>query len=227
MTAQHRQKGTDAMTDVETEAETEKSEPTPPSLYKAVASAAHRLQRDLLGQDPQRAARARATLSRLRRAAAQEPGVDPRAWWEVSEEVLGELPSGDLGRDTAPSTAEWASFVAITLFSLHQQSQTQPMHVKGASLGAAVGTLRRRTESGSIKQRLDAVMLATTEAGIRYHLRSLIGLLNAHDIPLDYGRLADDLRRMRHPGRRRDAVIRWGRDYAASLRPRVTTADAE
>lgn len=218
MTRDLDEKGRDTMTVTDTE--TEATEASPPSLYKAVAAAAHRLQRDLLGQDAQRSARVRGVLSRLRRAAAQQPGEDPRAWWEVSEEVLGELPEGDLGRGDTPSHSEWAAFVAVTLFSNHQQSHAQPMHVAGVSLGEAVGTLRRRTESGSIKPRLDALMLATTEAGIRYHLRSLIGLLNAHSIPLDYGRLAEDLRRLRTPARRRDVVIRWGRGYAASLHPR-------
>lgn len=190
----------------------------PPTLYRTVAAAAYRLQNDLLGADARCAARARSTLSTMRRAVAQAPGEDPRAWWEISEQVLGTLPEADRGRGDGISRSEWAAFVALTLFSVLQQSQTRPMHQPGVSVGRAVGELRRETGRESIKPRLDAVMVATTDAGLRYHLRSLIGLLGAHGIALDIGRLAEDLRRMRDPRRRRETVIRWGRDYAAALR---------
>lgn len=193
------------------------AKPTEPSLYRATASAAHRLQAAVLGADPYSSASARATLSRLRRAVAQEPGEDPLAWNVVAEDVLGELPPQDIGRGNAPSTAEWAAFSAVTLFASHQQSQREPMHVKGVSLGAAAARLRKATDSGSIKQRLDAVMVASTPRSLRYHLRSLVSLLGAHGIPLDYGQLAEDLRRLRQPTRRSGVLLRWGRDYAAGL----------
>lgn len=192
-------------------------EPREPTLYRATASAAHRLQAAVLGADDAAAASARATLSRLRRAVAQEPGEDPLAWNAVAEDLLGELPPQDLGRGDAPSPAEWAAFVAITLFAAHQQSQRAPMHVKGMSVGAAAARLRRATESGSIKQRLDAVMVSATPRALRYHLRSLVSLFAAHGIPLDYGALAEDLRRLRQPARRSGVLLRWGRDYAAGL----------
>ena len=189
----------------------------PPSLYRAVASAAHRLQRELLGQNSHLESNARSVLSRLRRAVASDLGEDPLAWWAVSEEVLGDLPEGDIGRGDEPSFSEWAAFTAITLFAVHQQSQSAPMHVAAVDLGRAVGTLRRRSDSGSVKQRLDAVMLAPTPTAQRYHLRSLITLLSSHGIGLDYGRLAEDLRALRHPRSRPGVVVRWGREYAAAL----------
>ena len=194
-----------------------KEGPREPTLYRATASAAHRLQAGVLGADSHAAAEARATLSRLRRAVAQEPGEDPLAWNLMAEDVLGELPPQDIGRGDAPSPAEWAAFVSITLFATHQQSQRAPMHVKGTSVGTAAARLRRATESGSIKQRLDAVMVASTPKALRYHLRSLVSLLAAHGIPLDYGLLAEDLRRLRQPARRNGVLLRWGRDYAAGL----------
>lgn len=194
-----------------------KEGPREPTLYRATASAAHRLQAGVLGADSHAAAEARATLSRLRRAVAQEPGEDPLAWNLMAEDVLGELPPQDIGRGDAPSPAEWAAFVSITLFATHQQSQRAPIHVKGTSVGTAAARLRRATESGSIKQRLDAVMVASTPKALRYHLRSLVSLLAAHGIPLDYGLLAEDLRRLRQPARRNGVLLRWGRDYAAGL----------
>lgn len=203
------------MTDIDPSAE---ATAQTPSLYRAVSSAAHRLQRDLLASHDHAESRARSVLSRLRRAGMTDPGRDPLGWWAVSEDVLGDLPEDDLGRGDEPSVSEWSAFTAITLFAVHQQGQRSPAHVTGVDLGRAVGTLRRRTDSGSIKQRLDAVMLAPTPAALRYHLRSLITLLSAYDVALDYGRLAEDLRALRSPQRRSTVVIRWGRGYASALR---------
>ncbi|PLA45536.1 type I-E CRISPR-associated protein Cse2/CasB [Micrococcus luteus] len=198
-----------------------------PTLYKAVASAAYRLQRNILSGDSHAQAGARAILSLLRRAVAQEPGDDPLVWNAVAQDILGELPSRDVGRGDAPSPAEWAAFVAITLFASHQQSQRAPMHVQGVSVGSAVARLRRANDGGSIKARLDAVMVASTPRALRYHLRSLVSLLGAHGVPLDYGRLAEDLRRLRHPEHRRGVVLRWGRDYAAGLSRAPGTATTD
>lgn len=195
------------------------------SLYRAVAAAAHRLQRDLLASHNHAESNARSVLSRLRRAGMTDPGRDPLGWWAASEDVLGDLPQGDIGHGDEPSVSEWAAFTAITLFAVHQQSQRSPAHVAGSDLGSAVGALRRRTDSGSVKQRLDAVMLAPTPSALRYHLRSLITLLSAHDIALDYGRLAEDLRALRSPQRRPGVVVRWGRGYATALRREVPAAD--
>lgn len=206
--------------------ETTQVEASPPSLRRAVSSAAHRLQHGLLSQDPRLEARSRSVLSQLRRAATTDPGADPFGWWAVSEEVLGDLPAGEAGRGDEPSTTEWAAFTAITLFAVHQQSQQAPMHTSGVDLGKAVGTLRRRTASGSVKQRLDAVMLAPTPHALRYHLRSLITLLASHGIGLDYGRLAEDLRALRHPRSRPGVVVRWGRGYAAGLQSPHVTPDS-
>lgn len=73
-----------------------------PTLYKATASAAYRLQCGLLGGDSHAQSGARATLSLLRRAVAQEPGDDPLVWNAVAQDILGELPSRDVGVGTHP-----------------------------------------------------------------------------------------------------------------------------
>lgn len=190
-----------------------------PSLYRAVAAAAYRLQGSATDTAHRPSGASKAVLSRLRRAAGTEPGADPLAWSAIAEEVLGELPEEDIGRGDSPSDAEWAAYTAITLFAIHQQSHRQPMHVAGRSLGQAVAALQLITGSGSIKPRLDSVMLATTPAALRYHLRSLVTLLSSHSIPLDYGRLATDLRKLRRKSERQKVALTWGRDYARALRP--------
>ncbi|WP_368550450.1 type I-E CRISPR-associated protein Cse2/CasB [Rothia sp. LK2588] len=193
------------------------STPGKPTLYGAVASAVHRLQSGVTGTYDSPITRAQ--LARLRQAAGRTPEKDPLAWAVVLEQILPELDSS-WNRDE-PSTTEVAAYTALTLYALHQRSQSQPMHVKSnRSLGYAVAQLEKTTKSGSTKSRLDALVTASTQNATTYHLRSIVNMLNSHDIPLDYGRLAEDLRRLwnnRYPHDKEGVILRWGRDYARGL----------
>lgn len=201
--------------------------PADQTLYRAVASAVNRLSGGLLGESHSASAHARGLLSRIRRGAGQAPGQDPVIWSLIMEEVLPELPEHEIGRGAEPTRGEWAAFTAVTLYALHQQSLSQSMHRSARNLGQAVGELRRRSESESIKSRLDALLVSTTPRGLQYHLRSLVGLLNAYEIPLDYGRLAEDLKRLRTPRGRSQVAITWGRGYVQSSRPTSNERAAE
>lgn len=189
-----------------------------PTLRRAVSAAAHRLAAQLNGSDHGQSARARAALSRLRRGTAQEPSEEPLTWGLVVDEILVDLPEQAVGRGYGPSDSEWAAYTSLALFALHQQSISRPMHVTGINLGHAVGRLRRATESGSIKARLDALLTATTPLSIRYHLRSLVSLLNAHQIALDYGLLAEDLRRLRGSRTAGPVRVSWARGFVQGAR---------
>lgn len=197
---------------------------TSSSLYRAVSGAVGGLQRDLLHGGYEGERRARSALSRLRRSVHTAPGQDPETWFWIAEEVLGSLPEPELGRGDEPSYGEWAAHLALTLYAVHQQSQRTEMHIPSVDLGRAVGQLRLATESRSIKHRLDALLTVSTQSGIEYHLRSLITLLATHRIPLDYGRLAQDLKALRFAGGRQRVALRWGRGYATALRPRTRSA---
>lgn len=192
-----------------------------PSLYKAVASAAYSLGNSVSGNATGTSSASRATLSRLRRAAGTAPGDDPIAWGLVIEELLQNLPAYEIGRTDDPSDGEWAAFTALTMFAIHQQSQSLLMHRKHYSIGRAVGELKNASGSESIKARLDALQTAQSANAIQYHLRSIINLLNSYDIPLDYGLLALDLKKLLNPKQRSGVIIRWGRDYVRAL-PRAS-----
>lgn len=81
----------------------------------------------------------RSTLAHLRQGIGRVPGDMPQLWGFF----LSELPEKWMG-NSEPSKAEWAIYLALTLFALHQQGQdpnTAWMSQPGASLGKAVARL--------------------------------------------------------------------------------------
>lgn len=161
-----------------------------------------------------------ATLAKLRRAVGKEAGVDPDLW----DVTVTDLPRRYVGRTDAASEGERAAHAAMTLYAVHQQSKTTPMHREGPSLGRAIAKLAKSLSVGTstevsaaVKRRFDALLTAVTFDELLVHARGLIQQLRAADISLDYGRFAEDLRRLQLVGNA-DAVRRqWGRDYSYEL----------
>ena len=203
-----------------------------PNFYNVLATALYRLQASYERGD-------KATLAILRRAAGKTPEKDPLAWSCVLDTLL---PDFSVGKDDNANSAELAAFIALTLYALHQRSLHTPMHQKGnKSLGTAVAELTLASDSKSIKSRLDTLMVARTASATSYHLRSLISLLHAYEIPLDYAQLACDLRKLYTPfaeyfssvsarqksyDLRESVILRWGRDYASTLSKQAPTKDS-
>lgn len=182
------------------------------------------LQRAYIDVNSKGNSQATATLARLRRCPADQPGSDPAVW----EVTFGDLPEALLGRDE-PSPAERAIHAALVLFATHQQSQNVAVHVRGRSLGDAVRRLAEaRGAEGAPDEpsmrRLHQVVLTDDASGRLYHLRGLVTLFRAATPPvaLDYGRLAVDLWRLFDPYQDSTIVVsQWGRDL--HNRPRTTT----
>lgn len=148
-----------------------------------------------------------ATLARLRRGIGKEVGALPDLW-----EVLAGLP-GELRDDGRPTWQERAAYTAITLYALHQQSKSEPMHVPGRRLGEALRELRKSSPSEDpVRRRFLALGTAQSFTETVYHVRGLITLLRSHSIGLDYGSFADDLYWLQTT--RADRVrLQWGRDF--------------
>ncbi len=162
------------------------------------------------------------SLARLRRAVTSSPGADPQVWGDVLDGMPVEL----LGRGDEPSPHERAAHAAITVYAVHQQSQGQPMHRAGRSLGAAVRTLGQgHASEEAVRRRFQALGTASSWAETLHHLRGLITQLRGAGIALDHGRLARDLRRLQQPGTADRVRLVWGRDYYRT--PRDGAADAE
>ena len=153
----------------------------------------------------------RARLAELRRGVGHQPGDLPALWGSF----LQELPKELWGRETAagecrePSEAEWAVYLALTLYALNQQGEENvSMNEKGCTLGRAVRLLAQNsaaaaqdwTES-SVLRRFNA--LATAVQLFRG---------NEPKLKLDYPRLAVELYRFQLPDQAANVRLQWGRD---------------
>ena len=82
----------------------------------------------------------KALLANLRRGAGKAPGELPALWGVLLED----FPEEWMNSRGAPSRAEWAAYIALTLFAVHQQGNdpaASPMHCAGCPLGRAVRRL--------------------------------------------------------------------------------------
>lgn len=196
-----------------------------PSLKRIVHAAIMKLQSQVTGAKAHNQGPARARMAALRSGVGRSPDDVPLAWGEVAQEVLPDFPPQWSYGDEA-TTEERAAFIALTFWALHQQSQELPMHTARMqheyNFGHSVGRLAVAAESKSIKSRFDALLLNNHARSTHQHLRSLIQLLRAHEIQVDYAQLAEDLRDLELPRPRRNVILRWGRGYAhaASRTPR-------
>lgn len=162
-------------------------------------------------------------MARLRRSVGTEIGEDPTVWRIVFDGFPERFQRGD-----DPTPEELAAHAALCLFALHQQSQGTQMHLRGIGLGSAVRRLAQPPGEDepqeSIVRRFNALVTADHSAEVRQHLRSLIGLFRANAIPLDYGRLAEDLAGLDR--NRRDHVqLRWSRDFSRIAKPKDDATD--
>lgn len=158
-----------------------------------------------------------AALARLRRGVAKRAGSLPELW-ELTFDDLPEILADESDysrseRDGTPTQWEQAVHDAITLHAWHQQSRSEPMHRYRAGFGTALRTLGDRTSAEGIRRRFHALGTAAHHDARLIMLRALVGQLRAHSIPLDYGRLACDLRRLDGGTYAKDVLLQWGRDY--------------
>ena len=191
------------------------------TVYRYVAERAGRLYEGKLEDR----AGAVADLARLRSGATREIGSDPAVWraaFTGYPEVADDT--------TFPSHAEFAVYVSLSLYAYHQQGQRSSMHTEGPSFGTALRKLAyvgtETTPKESVVRRFNALVTADTFDETRSHLRSLVGQLRAEGIPLDYGRLADDLERLHSPWRN-GVQLRWSRDFSRTPRTEGPSSDAD
>lgn len=164
----------------------------------------------------------RAELAKLRRGVGRKPGDLPELWGSF----LRGMPEGFQGVENGPSHAEWAVYLALTLYAVHQQGNDQPMNRPGNTLGRAVRQLAERNSAGqdwteaSVLRRFNALATAEEITEISHHLRGMIQLLSAAKdggIPLDYPQLAADLYELQCTDPRYAQIpanvrLRWGQD---------------
>lgn len=162
-------------------------------------------------------------MARLRRSIGATIGDDSTVWRIVFDGFPQRFQYGD-----DPTPEECAAHTAMCLFALHQQSQGTQMHRHGIGLGSAVRRLAQQPGEDapreSIVRRFNALVTADHADEVGQHLRSLVGLFRANAIPLDYGRLAEDLAGLDRD--RRDWVqLRWSRDFSRVGKPKDDVTD--
>ena len=122
-----------------------------------------------------------------------------------------------------PTRGEKAVHGALTLWALHQGSNTRPMHdssERPRSFASAIRVVAegqrgdKRAEETPIYRRFSAAVQAPTFEGLLVHLRSLVSQLEAAEIPCDYAGLAADLFTWQDPRRRTSVMRNWGRQFA-------------
>ena len=137
----------------------------------------------------------KAMLANLRRGIGKTPGELPELWGAF----LNEMPSELYGNSGMPSEGEWAVYIALTLFALHQQGNAEPVHCEKVSLGTAAARLmneKTEEERGRILRRFGPVVTAKSMQELSHHLRGLIQLCKAKGVRLDYVQLAGDIYRL-------------------------------
>lgn len=159
-------------------------------------------------------------LAVLRHAAARKPGAAPDAW---ALEFEG-MPDVLVGRRDDPSPGEWAVHAALTLYAVHQQSQSIPMHQWGCEhgLGQAMRRLVWRASSryeslepGELPRRFAALVTAESFSEAMHYARQLVGQLRGEAIPLDYALLAQQFHDLQFPGKADGVRRAWGRGFAS------------
>lgn len=194
------------------------------TLFSAVGATVTRLQSQILGEQGERAqTQARGTLAELRRRAGQPVDLDPLSLEKTLLALNPSLDDRSIGSTDAASPSESAAFHALTLFALHMQSSTRPMHVRGVSFASACGRLHSESDSASLKPRFDALLLARSARARLTHTRSMVTLLRSSQLGFDYASFANDLRSLEYPDRRPGVLLRWGRDFAMG---RFTVAES-
>ncbi len=168
-------------------------------------------------------AAARASLARLRRLDQPSGGV----WAAAGSELFQGLPDMGASRKDEERMLK-AVKSALKLYAYHQQSKSMPMALIKPD-DEDEGTVRRRSfgwscraiefdleESSGVVRRMAALESARDISGIVNGLRSLIQLMRANDMPVDYYQLARDLYLLQFDGCRSEVFMRWSRDYYRS-----------
>lgn len=161
------------------------------------------------------AGRVRAQLATLRRGVGRKPGDMPDLWGLL----FADMPEEMMSRTAEPTAAEWAAYTVLTLYATHQQGteiNRQNMHTgqDAGRLGKAVARLVKNADDRErIARRFNAFATASDMTEAAHHLRGLIQLLRAEEIPLNYIRLAGDLYRFQNPEYAPDVRLSWGQDF--------------
>lgn len=154
----------------------------------------------------------KAKLAQLRRGIGKKPGENPEIWGSF----LIDLPEQFMSSTAEPSKAEWAIYIALTMYALHQQGHSEPVNKQGYEyfLGQAVGKLVKNIDDlERVQRRFSVMALSSDMTELSYYLRCIIHLLSDEDISLDYAELAKELYLFQFDNRADSIRLKWGQDF--------------
>lgn len=156
----------------------------------------------------------RAELAQLRHGVGRVPGEAPQLWGMFLKNLPEEMESKD-GRATRE---EWAIYVALTLYALHQQGHAESVHCEGTNLGEAAAQMVPKPEDEKRAwDKLNLVAMAADMQEMQYRLRQLIQLFKSKGICLDYAQLAKDLYEFQFADGVNRVRLRWGQSFFQSM----------
>ncbi len=163
----------------------------------------------------------KAMLAKLRRGVGRMPGDLPELWGVFLDDFPHEL-KGKIDRPRV----EWAIYLALTLYALHQQgNEFAPNKMNGSRIGLGNAVRRladkqlehvkgvKKLEDAPVFRRFSALATAERMEELSWHLRGIVQLLRAGGLPLDYVRLAEDLYWLQDPDYAHKIRLEWGQDY--------------
>lgn len=154
----------------------------------------------------------KAQLANLRRGVGKVPGELPELWGMF----LNDLDEDLLSTNGKPTYAEWSIYLSLTMFALHQQGNGESVAVKDKSLGKAAAELMNENtdeERNRILRRFGPVVTAKDMYELSHHLRSLVQLMKATGVGLDYVKLAVDIYDFQCDNIRKKVQLKWGQDF--------------
>ncbi len=154
----------------------------------------------------------KARLAQLRRGIGKKPGELPELWGSFLNNLSEEL----MSKNNEPSYAEWAIYTVLTLFALHQQGHSEPMHEEGEEnhFGQAVRKLvHNEDDEENIRKKFSIAACSDDMTELSYHLKTMVKLLGNNDIKLDYVDLAKDLYEFQFENCIDKIRLKWGQDF--------------
>ncbi len=154
----------------------------------------------------------RARLANLRRGVGKIPGELPELWGDF----LNGIPKCFLSKNGEVTRGEWAIYLSLTMYALHQQGNSDSVNKTGESLGKAASMLMKDNtdeERERVLRRFGPIITAKDMPELAHHLRCLIQLMSANNIKLDYVQLVEDIYYFQSEDSRKKVQLKWGQDF--------------
>ena len=158
----------------------------------------------------------RVILAQLRSCIGKKPGENPK----IFGLLLQNMPETFYSKTGIVTKEEWACFLALTLYALHQQGvdcENESMNTnENVSIGTAMKKFAKRQDDLNAKDRMQekykVLATAIDIVALSNYLRSIIKLLKRENIKLNYALLASDLYEIQFDESKSKVILRWGQD---------------